>query len=118
MLAQVFSDVQKAMGAEPRNSTDPMTFSIENTGTLTFEHAEQEVLISLAIPLMQYDTDTVTKAFRIASEPDFHETPVWVGYFDNSLVLITATSVYGVKAEQLLHAAEFLIDFWTAVTQG
>ncbi len=117
MLAQVFSDVRKAMGGEPRNSTDPMTFSIENTGTLTFEPGKQEVLISLAVPLMPYDTDTMAKAFRAANKPDSNISPVWVGYYDKSLVLITSTSDHGVKAEQLLRAAEALISFWTEVTQ-
>ncbi|MBQ7606455.1 MAG: hypothetical protein IJU76_00485 [Desulfovibrionaceae bacterium] len=117
MLAQAFSEVQQAMGVTPQNTTDPLAFSIQDTGRLTFEVGDQEVLISLAIPLMPYDSETMAKAYALAGVDQKGPYPLWVGHYNDSLVLITATPDRGVAGKDLLQAAEFLIDLSANVSQ-
>lgn len=110
MLTDIFFALQKAFGLPEERLTDNMTIELKGTGQLTFEENNQEVLVSLVVPIPSYDTNILDKAIRLAHYSNPLPMLLWVGHYKDSLILITAVERAYAAEKTLREASDFLLN--------
>jgi type III secretion system chaperone SycN len=96
-----------------QDTSGPLTFALQGMGSLTLEPSgdNNELLLTLAIPLPAHDVDSKLIAALALCYPDrIRPFPLACGLHHDTLALISRRQIEGSTAADLENQAIFLLD--------